>query len=143
MVIYERAPKWLARAVGVVKTCKKTHTLMATVNSFCLNMIRRVAPNIVIVALGGTHPTSAWLGPMCTQRTIDGLYLKATVSMLPELLRGAYYDWCEEDVLMLAVGFRRGARIQRGPERTIHQRCLHRRHMELKRDVFAQEVLAD
>ena len=45
--------------------------------------------HIVIVALGETDPTSAWLRPMCTQRTIDGLYLKATVSMLPELLRGA------------------------------------------------------
>ena len=57
----------------------------------------------MIVALSGEQPTSAWLRPVCTQRTIYGLYLKATVSMLPDLLRGAYYDWCEEDALMLAV----------------------------------------
>ena len=73
----------------------------------------------MIVALGGTDPTSAWLRPVCTQRTIDGFYLKATVSMLHELLRGG--NWCEEGVLMLAVGFRRGEQIQGGQERTSHQ----------------------
>ena len=63
--------------------------------------------------------------------------------MLPDLLRGAYYDWCEEDVMMLAVGFRRGEQIQGDQERTSHQRCLHRSEMKLQRDKFAQEVLAD
>ena len=44
---------------------------------------------------------------------------------------------------MLAVSFRRGEPIQGGQERTSHQRCLRRSEMKLKRDLFAQEVLAD
>ena len=35
--------------------CQKSHMCMATVKSWSLNISRGVAPNIVIVALGGTH----------------------------------------------------------------------------------------